>query len=46
MAYDLYRDDGINPSPDLEKNLTRVSLSADAAAGSAVPGVAISEVLL
>ena len=46
VAYDLYRDDGISPSPDLEKSLSRVSISADAASGSAVPGVAISEVLL
>ncbi len=46
VTYDLYRDDGSDPDPVLSQHLTKAVLPADAACSSAVPGVAISSLVL
>ena len=46
VAYDLYRDDGTDPDPDLARGLTRMTLSPGLAQASSIPGVAISDILL
>ena len=46
ISYDLYRDDGTDPSPVLGEHLTKAVIPASAAACSPVPGVAISSLVL
>ena len=46
VSYDLYRDDGTEPDPVLADHLTKAVLPASASCSSAVPGVAISSLVL
>ncbi len=46
VGYDLYRDDGTDPRPDLSASLTHMTFDPSQAPASRVPGVAISSVLL
>ena len=46
VTYNLYRDDGTDPAPDLAEHLTRAVIPLSALRSSPVPGVAISSLVL
>jgi alpha-glucosidase len=45
-AYDLYRDDGLDPRPVLRDHLTRIALPLAPQGAASVPGVAISSLVV
>ena len=46
VAFDLYRDDGLDPDPVLARGITGITLDPALLASSPVPGVAISDIML